>query len=61
MENRIFTTLREVLNQGMPIVMFDRVVEGIPCDKIIIDDVSAQSADRVSYAQVQNLKDYFLL
>jgi len=40
-----FHHLREVLNQGMPIVMFDRVVDDIPCDKIIIDDVAAaQSA-----------------
>jgi LacI family transcriptional regulator len=45
MEKQDFHHLREVLNQGMPIVMFDRVVEGIPCDKIIIDDVAAaQSA-----------------
>jgi len=45
MEKQDFHHLREVLNQGMPIVMFDRVVEGIACDKIIIDDVAAaQSA-----------------
>lgn len=33
--------LREVTNQGMPIVMFDRVTNDIACDKIIIDDVAA--------------------
>jgi LacI family transcriptional regulator len=45
LEKQDFHHLREVLNQGMPIVMFDRAVEGIPCDKIIIDDVAAaQSA-----------------
>ena len=33
--------LREVVNQGMPIVMFDRVAEDIPSDKIVIDDVAA--------------------
>ena len=31
--------LTEVINQGMPLVMFDRVIEEINCDKVIIDDV----------------------
>jgi LacI family transcriptional regulator len=29
----------ETINQGMPIVMFDRVVNEILCDKVIVDDV----------------------
>lgn len=29
----------ETISQGMPIVMFDRVVNGINCDKVIVDDV----------------------
>lgn len=29
----------ETINQGMPIVMFDRVVDGLNCDKVIVDDV----------------------
>ncbi|REG89780.1 LacI family DNA-binding transcriptional regulator [Winogradskyella sediminis] len=28
----------ETMNQGMPIVMFDRVVSDIRCDKVIVDD-----------------------
>ncbi|WP_299117717.1 LacI family DNA-binding transcriptional regulator [uncultured Winogradskyella sp.] len=28
----------ETINQGMPIVMFDRVVSEIQCDKVIVDD-----------------------
>lgn len=32
--------LTEVINQGMPLVMFDRVIEEIACDKVIIDDVT---------------------
>jgi LacI family transcriptional regulator len=28
----------ETINQGMPIVMFDRVVNEIECDKVIVDD-----------------------
>ncbi|EAQ50066.1 LacI family DNA-binding transcriptional regulator [Leeuwenhoekiella blandensis] len=30
--------LNEVIDQGMPVVMFDRVVEGIQCDRVLIDD-----------------------
>ena len=31
--------LLEVISQGMPVVLFDRVVDEIQCDKVIIDDV----------------------
>lgn len=31
--------LTEVINQGMPLVLFDRVVEEINCDKVISDDM----------------------
>jgi len=30
---------KETINQGMPIVMFDRVIDEIECDKVIVDDV----------------------
>ncbi len=30
---------KESINQGMPIVMFDRVIDEIGCDKVIVDDV----------------------
>ncbi len=30
---------KETINQGMPIVMFDRVLNEINCDKVIIDDL----------------------
>lgn len=30
--------LSETIYQGMPIVMFDRIVEDIDCDKVIVDD-----------------------
>jgi LacI family transcriptional regulator len=32
--------LTEVVNQGMPLVMFDRVIDEINCDKVVIDDVN---------------------
>lgn len=31
--------LTEVIEQGMPLVMFDRVIAEINCDKVIIDDM----------------------
>lgn len=34
-----FHHFQETINQGMPIVMFDRVEESLPCDRIIVDDV----------------------
>lgn len=30
--------LTEVINQGMPVVLFDRIVDEVNCDKVIIDD-----------------------
>lgn len=30
--------LQEVINQGMPVVLFDRISNDIMCDKVIIDD-----------------------
>ena len=30
--------LTETINQGMPIVMFDRIVKDVNCDKVIVDD-----------------------
>ncbi len=46
-----FHHLREVINQGMPLVMFDRVADEIYCDKVIVDD--AQGA----YKAVKYLLD----
>ncbi|WP_426064514.1 LacI family DNA-binding transcriptional regulator [Flavobacterium sp. DSP2-3-1] len=46
-----FHHIIEVINQGMPVVMFDRVTNDILCDKVIIDDQSA------AYEAVQSLID----
>ena len=37
-QKRDFHHIKEVINQGMPVVMFDRVTNDILCDKVIIDD-----------------------
>jgi len=44
-----FHHITEVINQGMPVVMFDRVTNDILCDKVIIDDNLA------AFEAVQNL------
>ncbi len=46
-----FHHITEVINQGMPVVMFDRVTNDILCDKVIIDDKTA------AYNAVQSLID----
>lgn len=46
-----FHHITEVINQGMPVVMFDRVTNDISCDKVIIDDNLA------AYEAVQKLID----
>ncbi len=48
---RDFHHIIEVINQGMPVVMFDRVTNDISCDKVIIDDNLA------AYEAVQRLID----
>ena len=32
--------LKEAISQGMPVVLFDRVVDEVECDKVIIDDTA---------------------
>lgn len=33
-----FHHIKEVINQGMPVVLIDRITEKVECDKVIIDD-----------------------
>lgn len=40
-QKKDFHHLQEVINQGMPIVMFDRIANEILADKVIIDDLLA--------------------
>ncbi|OOV25488.1 LacI family transcriptional regulator [Flavobacterium sp. LM5] len=36
-----FHHITEVIDQGMPVVMFDRITDEVLCDKVIIDDKKA--------------------
>jgi LacI family transcriptional regulator len=46
-----FHHITEVISQGMPVVMFDRITNEVLCDKVIIDDKQA------AYEAVQSLID----
>ena len=46
-----FNHLKEIIEQGMPLVLFDRVTDEVICDKVVINDFEA------SYMAVKNLID----
>ncbi|GEM55323.1 LacI family transcriptional regulator [Flavobacterium branchiophilum NBRC 15030 = ATCC 35035] len=48
-QKKDFHHLTEVINQGMPVVLFDRITNEVLCDKVIIDDKKA------AYEAVQSL------
>lgn len=50
-QKKDFHHIDEVINQGMPVVMFDRITDDIRCDKVIIDDELA------AFEAVQSLID----
>lgn len=50
-QKKDFHHISEVINQGMPVVMFDRITNDIECDKVIINDELA------AFEAVQNLID----
>jgi LacI family transcriptional regulator len=50
-QKKDFHHIAEVINQGMPVVMFDRVTDEILCDKVIINDKLS------AYEAVQSLID----
>ena len=33
-----YSHFKEIINDGTPIVMFDRIAEGVECDKVVVDD-----------------------
>ncbi|MEP1016970.1 LacI family DNA-binding transcriptional regulator [Maribacter dokdonensis] len=43
-----FTHLKELLDQGIPIVLFDRITSEIDCDKVILNDFEA-AGDSVTH------------
>jgi LacI family transcriptional regulator len=47
-QKKDFHHISEVISQGMPVVMFDRITNDIFCDKVIIDDKTA-AQDAVNF------------
>ncbi|HEX8576294.1 MAG TPA: substrate-binding domain-containing protein, partial [Flavobacterium sp.] len=51
----IFGHFVETIKDGTPIVMFDRIVDEVDCDKVIVDDLES-SSNAVSYLIQQKCK-----
>ena len=41
LENKDFNHFKDLVSEEIPLVLFDRVVDEILCDKVVVDDVSA--------------------
>ena len=41
LQNQDFKHFEDLVNEEIPLVMFDRVLESITCDKVIVDDIGA--------------------
>ncbi|EDO25740.1 predicted protein, partial [Nematostella vectensis] len=41
LEGKKFNHFHELIKEEIPLVMLDRVQDSIPCDKVIVDDISA--------------------
>ena len=39
MHSQDFHHIDEVMSQGMPVVLFDRIADQIECDKVVVDDI----------------------
>ncbi|RWW93835.1 LacI family DNA-binding transcriptional regulator [Flavobacterium cerinum] len=55
-----FHHITEVINQGMPVVMFDRITNDVLCDKVIIDDQQA-AYDAVDFLISKGFKNIALV
>jgi len=55
-----FHHIEEAINQGMPVVMFDRITNDIFCDKVIIDDKTA-AQDAVNFLVFKGMKKIGLI
>jgi LacI family transcriptional regulator len=55
-----FHHLKETISQGIPIVLFDRVVEELPCDRVIVDDHQG-AFNAVSHLLETGCKDIMLI
>jgi LacI family transcriptional regulator len=59
-QKKDFHHIEEVINQGMPVVMFDRITNDVLCDKVIIDDQRA-AYEAVDFLIRKNFKNVALV
>lgn len=55
-----FKHFKDIMDSGTPIVMFDRVAEGVKCDKVIVDDLDS-SIDATQFLISQGCKKIAML
>lgn len=60
MQKKDFHHIQEIISQGMPVVLFDRITNDILCDKVIIDDIQA-AYDAVQFFISQGFNKIALL
>ncbi len=60
MQKKDFHHIQEIISQGMPVVMFDRVTNDVFCDKVIIDDQQA-AYDAIQHFVSKGFKKIALL
>ncbi|KOS06691.1 LacI family transcriptional regulator [Flavobacterium akiainvivens] len=59
-QKKDFHHIQEVINQGMPVVLFDRITNDVLCDKVIIDDQMA-AYEAVDYLVGLDFKEIALV
>lgn len=59
-QKKDFHHIEEVINQGMPVVLFDRITNDVFCDKVIIDDQQA-AYDAVNFFIERKYKNIALI
>ncbi|WP_339834208.1 LacI family DNA-binding transcriptional regulator [uncultured Flavobacterium sp.] len=59
-QKKDFHHIQEIISQGMPVVMFDRVTNDVFCDKVIIDDQQA-AYDAIQFFICRGFKKIALL
>jgi len=55
-----FKHFKEIISEGIPIVMFDRISDEVNCDKVIVDDFDS-SVDAVNHLIKLNCKNIALV
>lgn len=55
-----YSHINSLLDQGIPVVTFDRICEGIDCDRVIIDDYKTSYATTKHLIEVKGCKNIIM-